>query len=315
MTKKILIDCDPGVDDAIAILFALYRKDVEIVGITTGVGNVTAAQGAENALRILKLANAEDKVPVCVGAERTIAGETEEFPEFIHGKNGIGNVELPKSEQKTVAMDVCDFIYEKACQYEHDLELVLLGRMTNIANTIKKYPDFPKKIKQVVSMGGSVGTFGNVGPEVEANIGGDPEAADIVVQAAWDMTMVGLDVTLNTQLKMRDVEDACEYCREECRPALEFMKNELEYYMEGARKQNWMRGCCPLHDPLAMIVAVDPSVVFMQKRITRVECEGKYTRGKVVTDLREYPIEGQYVAHCLQVDSVRVLNELFAAFQ
>lgn len=315
MIKKILIDCDPGVDDSLAILFALYRKDVEIAGITTGIGNVTAAQGAENALRILKLAGAEDKIPVCAGAECTIAGETEEFPEFIHGKNGIGNVELPGSQQKTVEKDVCDFIYEKACQYEHELVLVLLGRMTNIANTIKKYPDFPKKIKQVVAMGGAVGTFGNVGPEVEANIGGDPEAADIVVQAAWDVTMVGLDVTMNTHLRMQDVEEACRYCREECRPVLEFAKNELEYYMEGARKQNWMRGCCPFHDPLAMIVAVNPGVVFTQKRITRIECDGKYTRGKVVTDLREYPIEGRYVTHCLQVDSVRALNEFFAVFQ
>ena len=91
---KICIDCDPGVDDSLAILFALCRPDIEIVGITSA-GNVTAKQGAENTLRILKLAGMEGRIPVCIGAESPLEGECGEFPYFIHGKNGIGNVELP----------------------------------------------------------------------------------------------------------------------------------------------------------------------------------------------------------------------------
>ena len=312
---KLLIDCDTGVDDSIALLFALYRKDVEIIGISTGAGNVTARQGADNTLRILKLAGREGEIPVCIGAEEPLNGRSEEFPEFIHGKNGLGNVLLPPSEQKPEDMDVRDFLYQKACQQGGEAVLVTLGRMTNIAKTLKKYPDFCTKVKRVVGMGGSVNGFGNVGPAVEANIGGDPEAADLVFLASWPVTMVGLDVTLKTILHKEDVEMALGYCREECRPILSFIQQELIHYMKGARLQNWMRECCPLHDPLAMIAAVDPSIVMTQKRITRVECQGTYCRGMVVTDLREHPISGRYVEHCMQVDARRAVNELFAVFQ
>lgn len=312
---KICIDCDPGVDDSLAILFALSRPDIEVVGITTSIGNVTAKQGAENVLRILKLAGKEGKIPVCVGAEEPLERAEVEFPDFIHGKNGIGNVELPVSDQRPVEQDVCDFLYQKACKYDGELVLVTLGRMTNIANVLKRYPDFYKKISRVVSMGGTVSATGNVSPVVEANIGGDPEAADIVVQTPWNLTMVGLDVTLRTILRKEDIDQALAVCREECKGQLQFLQQEMVWYMQGARKQNWMRNCCPLHDPLAMIVAVDPSVVRTQKCITRIECKGTYCRGMVVTDLREYPIEGRYVEHCVQVDTERALNTLFAAFQ
>lgn len=312
---RLLIDCDPGVDDSLAIMFALARKDVEIVGITTSVGNVTAKQGAENALRILKLAGQEGKIPVCIGAESPLVGEESTFPEFIHGKNGIGNVELEKSDQKPEEKDVCDFIYEKACEFDGELVLLTLGRMTNIANVLTRYPDFYKKIKRVVAMGGTVAASGNVSPVVEANIGGDPEAADIVVQTPWDLTMVGLDVTLKTILHKEDIEKAIEHCREECKEQLLFLQNEMKWYMQGARSQNWMQDCCPLHDPLAMIVAVDPSIVKTQKCITRIECGGTYCRGMVVTDIREYPIEGRFVTHCMEVDSEKALKTLFAAFQ
>ena len=107
---KLFIDCDPGVDDSLAILFALCRKDVEIVGISTSVGNTTAKQGASNAIGLLKLAGRENQIPVCIGAEAPLSGEVSGFPEFIHGSNGIGNATLPDSSQQPVDMDVCDFI-------------------------------------------------------------------------------------------------------------------------------------------------------------------------------------------------------------
>ena len=311
---KLLIDCDTGVDDSIALLFALHRKDVEILGISTSVGNVTAIQAADNTLRILKLAGKEGQIPVCIGADKPLVGTCEDFPDFIHGKNGLGEVELPKSSQKPEVMDVCDFLYEKACEADGKAVLVTLGRMTNIALTLQKHPDFSSKIQRVVSMGGAVNGPGNVAPMVEANIGGDPEAADIVFMAPWQVTMVGLDVTLKTVLHMEDVQMAQSYCRKECKRVLDFMAQELKHYMEGARMQNWMLECSPLHDPLAMIVAVDPSIVLTQKRITRVETGGTYCRGLIVTDQREQPIEGRFVEHCMQVDKQKALNELFSVF-
>ena len=312
---KLFIDCDPGVDDSIAILFALFRKDVEIVGVSTGAGNVSAAQGAENVLRILKLAGCEGQIPVCVGAEKPLKGKAGAFPDFIHGKNGIGNVELPASSQRPVDMDVSDFMYQKACEHEGELVLVALGRLTNVANTLIKYPDYARKIKRDVTMGGAVYSHGNVSPVVEANIGCDPEAADIAVMAEWDMTLVGLDVTLKTHLTRPDVEKLLRCCNPAKKDAVSFISEELKYYMNGSRIQNYTMEYSPLHDPLAMVVALDPSVVTTRKMVTRVECGGTYCRGKIVVDLREKPMEGRFVEHCLDVDSRKALNELFAAFQ
>ena len=202
-----------------------------------------------------------------------------------------------------------------ACKYEGELVLVSLGRMTNLATTIAKYPDFPKKIRRVVSMGGAVYSHGNVQPQVEANIGGDPEAADIAVQADWDMTLVGLDVTLKTHLTRIDIDKLLRCCLPEKKPMVEFISQELKHYMNGSRTQNYTMEYSPLHDPLAMVVAVDPSVVDTRKMVTRVECGGTWCRGKIVVDLREQPIEGRFVEHALEVDSRKALNVLFAAFQ
>lgn len=312
---KMFIDCDPGVDDSIAILFALCRKDVEVVGISTSVGNTSAAQGAENALRLIKLAGKEGQIPVCVGAEKPLVGDYLDYPEFIHGSNGIGNAELPATSQKPVDMDVCDFMYDMACKYAGELVLVTLGRFTNVANTIAKYPDYPSKIRRVVSMGGAVYSHGNVYPHSEANIAGDPEAADIAVQADWDMTMVGLDVTLKTHLTRIDVDKLSRLCAEDKKEIVQFISDELWHYMNGSRTQNYTMEYSPLHDPLAMVVCVDPSVVNTRKMVTRIELGGTYCRGKVVCDLREQPIEGQFVNHCLEVNDRKALNVLFAAFQ
>ena len=312
---KILIDCDPGVDDSIAILFALNRPDVEVVGISTGVGNVSVEQGTDNILRLLKLAGREGQIPVCQGAATPMNGTVEGYPALIHGENGFGQVELPASDQKPVDMDVTDFLYDMACRYEGELVLVTLGRLTNVAHTINKYPDFPRKIKRVVSMGGAIHSYGNVSPLCEANIAGDPEAADIAVQADWDMTMVGLDVTTRTHLTRDDINRLLRWCLPEKKAMVEFMSEELKYYMDGSRQQNWTMEYSPLHDPLAMVVTVDPSVVTTKKMVTRIECGGTWCRGKVVVDLREHPIEGRFVNHCLDVDSRKALNVLFAAFQ
>jgi len=312
---KLLIDCDPGVDDSVALLFALAREDAEIVGIATGTGNTSAAQGADNARRLLKLVGKDHEIPVCIGAEQPLVGEHGDFPAFIHGDNGLGNITLPESDAPFDERDVCDFLYEIASEHAGEVVLITLGRFTNIANTIKKYPDFPKKVKRVVAMGGSVGLGGNVAPQVEANIEGDPEAADIAVLQDWDMTMVGLDVTLKTHLTRADVDRLLTCCAEEKRPSVEYISKALVHYMDGSRRMNRTMGYCPLHDPLAMITALDPSVVMMRKLVTRIECGGTYNRGRVVVDLREVPIEGRFVAHCLEVDAQRALNALFAAFQ
>lgn len=312
---KMLIDVDTGIDDSIALLYALNHPEVEVLGITTACGNVDAMQAAENTVRIVELSGTKAEVPVVIGANQPLNGKWNGAVEVIHGENGIGNVELPKTDRKPrTDISAEDFIYETACKQEGELVLVTLGRLTNIALALKKYPELTKKVKKVVMMGGTVNECGNVSPVVEANFGGDPEACDFVFQSGMDITVVGLDVTMKVRLKMEHIETLKKYCSKHCEPAVVYMEKALRYYMKGNRIQNFCMDDCPLHDPLAMMSAVVPSLIMTQERKARIECGGTYCRGMVVTDLREYPIEAQYVKFALDVDPRRAINELMSVF-
>ncbi len=313
--KKILLDVDTGVDDSIAILYALFHPEVEVVGITTSCGNVDAMQAAENTLRLIELSQTKEDIPVVVGANAPLQGTWDGPVAFIHGDNGIGNVELPATTRKV--MSDCkaeDFIYNMVCKYQHELTIVTLGRMTNLAIALEKYPDMKGMIKNVVAMGGTVDMRGNVTPVVEANFGGDPKACDMVFQAGLDLLVVGLDVTMRTRLTYNRVLEMSQYSSERCKPAVEYMLEALKHYMKGNRVQNYCINDCPLHDPLAMMVALNPSLVRTQRRKARIECEGTYCKGMVVTDLREQPFDAEFVEFAMEVDADRALNELMSVF-
>ena len=259
MLKQILIDADTGIDDSIAILFALKRPDVRVMGVTTGFGNTTARQAAENSLRLIRLAGVPYEVPVA-------------------------------------------------------LTLVTLARMTNLAKALEIEPDLPRLLKRVVFMGGTFHAPGNVSPVAEANIAGDPEAADRVFQAGFDLTMVGLDVTQKVRLTTDHVAILDKYAAPENRPIVDYLKQALPFYFRFNRLQNNCLDHCPVHDPLAMLAAVDPSVVTVRTIPARVECGGSFCRGMVVADLREHPIEAPGVSICVDVDSRRALEELLTTF-
>lgn len=159
-------------------------------GITTGFGNTSAKQGAENTLRLIKLSNCGYDVPVAVGAEYNLDGECDPAPKHIHGDNGIGNVDLPESDQKILNEPAEDFIIRKANELNGDLIIVTLGRLTNIAKALEKDPRLPYKVKNVISMGGCLNKPGNITPYAEANIYGDARASDIVVSAGFHMMLV-----------------------------------------------------------------------------------------------------------------------------
>lgn len=312
---KMLIDVDTGVDDSIALLYALFHPQVEVVGITTGCGNTSAAQAAENTLKMMELAGVKENIPVIIGAKQPLEEEWDGPVAFIHGDNGIGNVELPKPTGKiTEGITAEDFLYDMACRYERELVLVTLGRLTNIAHCLRKYPDLPGKIKKMVMMGGTVFAPGNVTPVSEANFWGDPRACDLVFQAGFEATVVGLDVTMKTRLTMADVEIMKKYASERCKKAADYIQKALEHYMTGNRIQNYCLDDCPLHDPLAMVAAVVPSVITTREMKARIECQGSYSRGMVVTDLREHPFDAQYIRFAVEVDSKRALRELMSVF-
>lgn len=312
---RMIVDCDTGIDDSLALLFAMKRKDVRIEGIVTSCGNTSALQAGENCLRLIKLAGPGYEIPVAVGANKPLQGDTPEFPVHIHGKNGIGNVELPASEQKLLEESGTDFIVRKVRENPGEITLVTLGRLTDVALALEIEPALPKLVKNVVSMGGTLYHAGNVMPMSEANIAGDPEAADIVLSAGFNLTLIGLDVTAKTHLTEQTLSCLSRYCREESRPCADYIGKAMrDVYFPFNRKQNFCLDYCPVHDPLAMLAAVDPSHFIFRKLRIRVECGGKYSRGRLTADLRESPFDAPFTEIAVDIDGEKALETIIAAF-
>lgn len=311
---KLLIDADTGVDDSMAILFALKRKDVKIVGITTGFGNTSASQAAENTLRLIKLAKIDYEIPVAIGADRPLVGERGTPPTIIHGDNGIGDAKIPPTDQKPIDEHASDFIVRMAYEHKDELTIVTLGRMTNLALALEKEPNLPKIIKNVVFMGGTYKAPGNVAPYSEANIAGDPEAADKVLLAGFDITMVGLDVTTKTRLTWEHLETLKKHASEECKDIIDYFLKAFIVYFDFNRVSGNALDSVPTHDPLAMLVAIDPSFVTIRKFPARVECSGTFTRGMIVPDYREDPIISPYLSICVDVDDRRAIEKILGVF-
>src|SRR5579862_2371139 len=189
--KKIIFDTDPGTDDAMALMLALNSPELDIRAITVVPGNVTARQGLESALRMMSLANRCD-IPIAAGAQHPLFQKLI-TAEFWHGKNGLANIELPPSKCKVDTRYGPDLIIEMVHAAPHEITLVPVGPLTNIALAVEKDPSIVPLVKEVIIMGGSI-TGGNVNAAAEFNIYNDPEAAQIVFQAGWPLTMVGLEV-------------------------------------------------------------------------------------------------------------------------
>src|SRR5215471_3818072 len=198
--RKIIIDTDPGTDDAMAIMLALNSPELDVRAITVVPGNVTARQGLDNALRMLSLANRCD-IPIAAGAQHPLLQKLI-TAEFWHGNNGLANIELPPSKCKVDARWAPDLIIELVHASPHEITLVPIGPLTNIALAVEKDPSIVPLVKDVILMGGSI-SGGNSTAVAEANIYGDTEAAQIVFQAGWPLTMVGLDVGDKTLLSRK----------------------------------------------------------------------------------------------------------------
>lgn len=312
---KFLIDADTGIDDSVAIYYALKHPNVRVVGITTSFGNTTAPQGAENSLRLIKMANPGYEVPVVVGENKPLFGDWHGPEYHIHGSNGIGGVEIPETDQKPLDMKAEDFIIQMAKEHGRELTIITLGRMTNLALALKKEPELPNMVKNVIFMGGTYKERGNVLPMSEANIFGDPEAADIVLQAGFDITMVGLDVTHKTQVTPEVLQKLLKYATPENKAFAEYIvKATNDVYFPFNHAQNNCLDRSPVHDPSALVYATHPQLFTTRKIPCRVECKGEYTRGMIVADLREYPMDAKYVNICVDVDNVRCLERIIATF-
>jgi purine nucleosidase len=277
--RRVIIDTDPGTDDAMAILLALNSPEFKVEALTVVPGNVTADLGLENALKLVSLANRCD-VPVAPGARHPL-NQKLITAEFWHGQNGMANIELPAPKCKADPRFGPDLIIELAHKYPHEITLIPIGPLTNIALAVSKDPAIASLIKDVVIMGGSI-SGGNVNAVAEANIYNDPEAAAIVFKAGWQsLTMVGSDIgerTLFTRRQLAELESG------EHGPESDLVAGIVKFLIGMAEK--FGDSGTPMYDPLAVGVALDPGIVTTQAMHVEVETRGELTRGETVANRR-----------------------------
>ncbi len=320
--KKVIIDTDPGTDDAIAIMLALNSPELDVRALTVVPGNVTAQQGLENALKMVSLAGRCD-IPVAGGAQHPLFQKLI-TAEFWHGKNGLANVELPPSKCKADSRFGPDLIIQLVHQYPHEITLLPIGPETNIALAVLKDPSIVPLVKEVIVMGGSI-SGGNVNAAAEANIYNDPEAAQIVFQAGWPLTMAGLEVGNMTLFTRKDLAQLAKSHG----PENDFMVAVNEYLV-GLSEKFGEEGS-PMYDPTAIGVAIDPGIVKTSSMHVDVETRGEFSRGETVANRHNaiernvlhgdrYVIEGvdkvtPNVQVCIAIDAERFKQMFMARLQ
>jgi purine nucleosidase len=305
--RPILLDVDTGIDDALAILHLLGAGG-ELIAAGSVHGNVPALLGAKNTLRVLEIAGRTD-IPVRVGAAKPMA-QPLMTAEFVHGDDGLGNTGLPEPKTAITPGSAAEQIVDLARSRPGEFTLVAVGPLTNLGIALLMEPDLPSLIPEVMIMGGADRNAGNVTPTAEANTWHDPEAAALVIEATWQKTFVTLDATMQTLL----TEDQLATLANATSPKAKFAWSILDFYLNAY--ENWLpRRTAPLHDPLAVALALDPTLATYKTLPTRVELRGAETRGTTVTD-RRYgsadPDDGQPWWPVRYVDELDV--ERFQAF-
>jgi purine nucleosidase len=273
--RQVIIDTDPGTDDAMAILLALNSPELQVDAITVVPGNVVAEQGLENALKLVSLADRCD-VPVAGGAKHPL-NQKLYTAQFWHGKNGLADIELPASKCKADTRFGPNLIIELVHKYPHEITLVPVGPLTNIALAVSKDPSIVKLTKDIVIMGGSI-TGGNVNGAAEANIFNDPEAAQIVFTAGWKVTMVGSDVGERTLITRNHLEEL----QATHGPQNDVVTKIAKFYIE--RSERNRDSGAAMYDPLAVATVIDPTLVTLKNMHVDVETKGEFTRGETVAN-------------------------------
>jgi purine nucleosidase len=276
--RKVIIDTDPGTDDAIAILLALNSPELDVRALTVVPGNVTAEQGLKNALTLASLANRCD-IPVAGGAEHPLFQKTI-TAEFWHGKNGLADVPTPPTKCKADPRFAADLIIELVHANPHQITLLPIGPLTNIALAVEKDPSIIPLVKEVILMGGSI-SGGNVDASAEANIYGDPEAAEVVFQAGWPLTMVDLDVGNKTLYGHPQLDQL----KKTHGPQNDFLVGVFDFLLELEVKYG-TGGGTPMYDPLAIAQAIDSTLLTTSPMHVDVETRGEFTRGETVANRR-----------------------------
>ncbi len=266
--EKVIIDTDPGVDDAMAVLYACISPDIELMGLTSIFGNVTTEIATRNALALLELAGVS--APVARGAEKPLVQDQREPAWEVHGREGFGDVPPMSPKKQAVEESAAEFICRVVNEIPGEIILCPVGPLTNIALALRHDPSIASKVKGVTIMGGSIDEGGNVTPYAEANIWQDPHAADEVFAADWPITLVGLDVTHRVICTPEDFKSLTDDA-----PKLGgFLNDAAQFYFQFHRKVDGIYGC-HMHDPTAVISILHPELFDVDHQPLEVIVEGE----------------------------------------
>jgi uridine nucleosidase len=314
MARQIIIDTDPGVDDAMAIFLALASPELDVIGLTTIFGNVHTELATTNALRLLEIAG-RTEIPVAKGAENPLTRPYAGPVSFVHGEDGQGNVFLPPPETKAVRERAATFIVEQVMAHPGEITLVPIGPLTNMALAMRLEPRIIANVQQVVLMGGNALAPGNASPAAEANIHNDPEAADVVFGAAWPVTMVGLDVTHQVHMTPEQIARhalAVGPMAQHLAKIVPFYQSFFETTYSALNLQGIY-----VHDSSAIAYLIDPTLFEAKRWPIRVETEG-LGRGKTWPAISSSADMGRQVPApwrdrplvnvCVGVDGARVVE-------
>jgi purine nucleosidase len=288
--EPLVVDVDTGIDDAFALLYACAHDDAHILGVSTVVGNVNLAAATRNTRAVLALAGRAD-IPVWPGSATAISVPVKDASE-VHGRSGLGHAVLPEPDEPERVVHAVDAIVAAARAHAGRLILVATGPLTNIALAVMRDLELPRLVKRFVIMGGAYAEPGNVTPSAEFNIWHDPEAARIVFRAfggvgGAPVIAIGLDVTRKTIIDESDVAAiAARSADKRHGPTLtRFLEDASRYYFERMAKL-YGRRIFTMHDPLALAVALDPTLVETRRAAVDVETSGRLATGATIVDWR-----------------------------
>ena len=277
MKHKIILDCDPGHDDAIAILLAAHHPDIDLLAITTVAGNQSVEKTTRNALKVCSLANIRH-VPIARGMDRPLLRPANHAPD-IHGESGMDGPHIPEPDIELDPRHGVDLLIELLLNSDGDITLVPTGPLTNIAAAMRCEPAIIPKIAAISLMGGAMG-LGNVTPAAEFNIHTDPEAAEIVFGCGRPITMVPLEVT-HQALATGDVTARLRAAQ---RPVATFAADLLVFFAETYRNVFGFPAA-PVHDPCAVAAIIDPTIMRAHTMHVAIETTGQWTTGRTVCDV------------------------------
>ena len=272
---RVILDTDPGIDDALALFLALASPEMQLEAVTTVSGNVHVDLTTRNALALLELAGRTD-IPVARGCDQPLVRQSV-IADYVHGDNGLGGVELPEPQLQPVGRHAVDVIIEKIMEAPGEITLVAIGPLTNIALAVREEPRIAQYVREVVIMGGALRVPGNVTPAAEFNIYVDPHAAHMVLHAGWPIRLVSLDASTQALLQSQQVD----LLAANGSPVTQLMQQMIDYYLD-TYGQSRSINAFAMHDPLCLAAALHPELITWKAGYVDVELAGTLTLGETV---------------------------------